>query len=209
MNVALPVRRLPTVTAPCRASVQATSGATTRRRRDKGWTQPQMAERLKMGPTVLAKIEKGTRSVRMDEAVAIADLFGVSLDSLLGRRAGAEGEVADILASLQLAAGRAGQDLGAIHSTIESWLLELGGDIGFEGYKDLRASGDTALKALREAQAALQSITMTKAPERVFVSRIDELVEQRVRERIAEMLKFTQDGLLYVGQQVAQKEGDQ
>jgi transcriptional regulator with XRE-family HTH domain len=61
-------------------------------RAERGWTQPQMAEMLSakgiapMHPTTLAKIEAGTRSVRINEAVAIADLFDVSLDVLLGRQ---------------------------------------------------------------------------------------------------------------------------
>lgn len=47
-------------------------------RTDRKWTQPQMAEMLDMHPTVLAKIEKGARSVRIVEAAVIADLLGVS-----------------------------------------------------------------------------------------------------------------------------------
>jgi transcriptional regulator with XRE-family HTH domain len=43
-----------------------------------------------MHPTTIAKIEAGDRAVRIDEAAGIADLFGVSLDSLLDRRAGLE-----------------------------------------------------------------------------------------------------------------------
>ena len=38
-----------------------------------------------MHPTTIAKIEAGDRSVRINEAVGIADLFEVSLDTLLGR----------------------------------------------------------------------------------------------------------------------------
>ena len=145
----------------------------------------------------------------MDEAVAIADLFGVSLDSLLGRRSGAEGEVADVVMSLQHAANRSWQDVGAVHSTIQGWLLELGDLVDFEGYKELQAAGDKALEALKKAQEGLREITWIKAPERVFVSRVDEIVEQLARQRIAEMLKYTQDGLLYVGQQVDREDGDQ
>ena len=37
-------------------------------------------------PTTVAKIEAGRRSVRINEAVAIADLFEVSVDALLGRQ---------------------------------------------------------------------------------------------------------------------------
>jgi hypothetical protein len=38
-----------------------------------------------MHATTIAKIEAASRSVRINEAVALADLFGVSLDWLLGR----------------------------------------------------------------------------------------------------------------------------
>ncbi len=61
-------------------------------RGERGWTQPQMADMLSdrgiapMHATTLAKIEAGTRSVRINEAVAIADLLDVSLDALLGRQ---------------------------------------------------------------------------------------------------------------------------
>ena len=41
-------------------------------------------------PTTIAKIESGERAVRIDEAAALADLFEMSLDSLLGRNPGAE-----------------------------------------------------------------------------------------------------------------------
>jgi len=60
-------------------------------REHRKWTQRQMAELLsaKMGYSVhwttIAKIEKGERSVRIDEAGGIADLFGASVDELLGR----------------------------------------------------------------------------------------------------------------------------
>lgn len=63
-----------------------------KKREERKWTQPQMANMLAgreiapMGATTLAKIEAGTRSVRINEAVAIADLFDVSLDELLGRQ---------------------------------------------------------------------------------------------------------------------------
>jgi len=35
--------------------------------------------------TTIAKIEAGDRPTRIDEAIGIADLFGISLDALLGR----------------------------------------------------------------------------------------------------------------------------
>lgn len=61
-------------------------------REQRGWSQADMAKMLSdkgiqpMHPTTVAKIEAGDRSVRINEAVGIADLFEVSIDSLLGRK---------------------------------------------------------------------------------------------------------------------------
>jgi hypothetical protein len=38
-----------------------------------------------MYPTTVAKIEAGDREVKLDEAAALADLFGMSLDAMLGK----------------------------------------------------------------------------------------------------------------------------
>jgi transcriptional regulator with XRE-family HTH domain len=57
----------------------------------RGWSQAQMADLLKahgipmIHPTTIAKIESGARPTRIDEATGIADVFGISLDALLGR----------------------------------------------------------------------------------------------------------------------------
>ncbi|MGH6683963.1 MAG: helix-turn-helix transcriptional regulator [Pseudolabrys sp.] len=56
------------------------------------WSQADLAKMLKdkgihsIYPTTIAKIESGERAVRIDEAAAIADLFDVSLDVLMGLR---------------------------------------------------------------------------------------------------------------------------
>jgi transcriptional regulator with XRE-family HTH domain len=55
------------------------------------WSQAQMATLLSdsgvpmIHATTIAKIEAGDRPTRIDEATAIADLFDISLDALLGR----------------------------------------------------------------------------------------------------------------------------
>lgn len=61
------------------------------RRKARGWSQADLSKRLKArGVTVYAnmlhKIESGDRSIRVDELSAIATVFGVSADELLGRR---------------------------------------------------------------------------------------------------------------------------
>lgn len=61
-------------------------------REHREWTQPELAANLRnsgiqtMHPTTIAKIEAGTRSVRINEAIAFADAFDVSIDALLGRQ---------------------------------------------------------------------------------------------------------------------------
>ena len=70
-------------------------------RRSRDWSQADVAKKLEkrgidLHPTTVAKIEAGQRSVRIDEARAIADLFGLSLDSLVGRRAGLEHDLMHI-----------------------------------------------------------------------------------------------------------------
>lgn len=60
-------------------------------RERRGWSQSYMAKLLtdrgidSIYPTTVAKIESGDREVKLDEAAALADLFGGSLDWLLGR----------------------------------------------------------------------------------------------------------------------------
>lgn len=60
-------------------------------RKSRDWSQSQLEKMLAekgihLHWTTIAKIEKGERSVRIDEAAAIADLFDTSVDALLGRQ---------------------------------------------------------------------------------------------------------------------------
>ena len=63
-------------------------------REQRGMSQAELANLLGdsgfkgIYPTTIAKIESGERSVRIDEAAALADLFELSLDALLGREPG-------------------------------------------------------------------------------------------------------------------------
>jgi len=77
----------------------------------RGWSQAHMATMQSdegihsMHPTTIAKIEAGDRSVRINEAVGIADLFEVSLDSLVGRQ---EHDDSTLMFALRVLAGYAG-----------------------------------------------------------------------------------------------------
>ncbi|MFL0274312.1 helix-turn-helix transcriptional regulator [Mycobacterium sp. SMC-19] len=63
-------------------------------RASRGWSQAEMAKMLSdnginpMHPTTVAKIEAGQRSVRINEALGIAELFETSIDSMVGHEPG-------------------------------------------------------------------------------------------------------------------------
>ena len=64
-----------------------------RERKSRGLSLAQLAKLLqakgikRIYPTTIAKIEYGERPAKLDEAIALADVFGVSLDALVGRSA--------------------------------------------------------------------------------------------------------------------------
>jgi transcriptional regulator with XRE-family HTH domain len=100
----------------------------------RNWSQSDMAQLLSdngtaMHSTTIAKIEAGDRTVRIDEATAIADLFGVSLDALLGRK-GMEDDQSHALSVLADEAQKVLPDLMQIRERV--WLA----------YQDLAAQWD-------------------------------------------------------------------
>lgn len=93
-------------------------------RAEAGLSQQKLADTLRAGglsnfhQTTVAKIERGERPLRLDEAVAIAELFGTTLDAALGLKPGSENS----LAARDLA--RRTSVLTTIRAAID---LELGG----------------------------------------------------------------------------------
>jgi transcriptional regulator with XRE-family HTH domain len=101
-----------------------------RDRRD--WSQADVAKMLGdkgikgIYPTTVAKIESGERAVRIDEATALADLFEVPLDALLGRKHHSqEDELAYLLRVLRDTARQSSQQVWAAMETIREQLEEL------------------------------------------------------------------------------------
>jgi transcriptional regulator with XRE-family HTH domain len=111
-----------------------------------------------MHPTTVAKIEAGDRSVRINEAVGIADLFEVSLDSLLGRKPGAQrSELQYLLRVLRDTARQSSQQVWASMETIREQLEEL--PRGFDGADMLQQLGhDTWSNSLFPAFDALMKV---------------------------------------------------
>jgi transcriptional regulator with XRE-family HTH domain len=84
------------VRLPCtgrrRAIVNRFGERLSKLRKDRGWSQTQLAELLtahgfRAYGTTVAKIEANERDLRVEEAAVFADVFGCSIDHLLGRRA--------------------------------------------------------------------------------------------------------------------------
>lgn len=68
-----------------------------RERESRGLSLAQLAKMLQakglsVHATTIAKIEYGERPAKLDEAAALADVFGVSLDALIGRRRSRSGD---------------------------------------------------------------------------------------------------------------------
>jgi transcriptional regulator with XRE-family HTH domain len=126
------------------------------------WTQAQLAELLDrrgipMHWTSVAKIENGQRSVRIDEAAAIADLFNTSVDSLLGRNVDQDAEVEYMVRSITSTAERSAGQVRAIVKVIEDARDDLGA-LDFDGRSVLESSIKRAHRALVAAQGALTSV---------------------------------------------------
>ena len=92
-------------------------------REHRGWSQTQMAEMLDsrhtpMHWTTISKIEKGVRSVRVDEAVAIADLFGITITALMGRGGTSESDLLWAVSRLCSTAGKLAAELAGLHTRL-------------------------------------------------------------------------------------------
>lgn len=135
-------------------------------REHRGWSQANMAKMLSdngihpMHPTTVAKIEAGDRSVRINEAVGIADLFEVSVDSLAGRKPGAQrGELTYLLRVFRDTADRSSQQVWAILETIREQLKELPRE--FDSADRLQKMGyNICSKHLDPAQEALTRLVI-------------------------------------------------
>lgn len=63
----------------------ATIGSTLReRRKDAGYTQDEVAKVLGVNQTMVLQIERGTKQLSLLNAAKLAELFGCSIDDLLG-----------------------------------------------------------------------------------------------------------------------------
>lgn len=137
-------------------------------RLNRDWSQADVAKLLSdkgvhMHPTTVAKIEAGERSVRIDEATGIADLFEMSLDALLGRAASLDDDLSYALRSLRHGARRWDAQLSPIVAELDDASAEVYA-FDFDGREDLMSAVSTLTQALIAAGLAARQIERFALP---------------------------------------------
>ena len=109
--------------------------------------------------TTVAKVETGRRSVRIVEASALADLFGISVDELLGRNANPEGDQLQTLRLLIDTARELSHQISGVTETLRNRFRDIDG-LTIDGVDWLKADSDRAWCSLTDASKALSRIAM-------------------------------------------------
>ena len=148
------------------------------------WTRADLSKLLQgrgfehIYTSTVAKIEYGERAVRIDEATAIADLFEVSVDVLLGRNVDRRFDLAYTLRSVQNIARQSAQQTAAIADTLDASLADLNA-LEFDGRETLKKDVVSAQRALRKAQAAFANVAKFRPPPGVTLRKTLEIPETR------------------------------
>jgi transcriptional regulator with XRE-family HTH domain len=127
------------------------------------WSQAHVAKLLcdrgiQVHPTTVAKIEAGERAARIDEIAAVADIFEVSLDMLLGRSVAPKNDDLYVLRALVDATAQASWQVSTIETTLRDRIAQVVA-IGPEGVgKTIAAGCERACDALAEADNALRDV---------------------------------------------------
>lgn len=140
-----------------------------RKRRE--WSQEDVAKMLAdkgihgVYSTTIAKIEAGDRAVRIDELTALADIFDMSLDGLIGRnrRHTAEDLTLTLQAYLETARAAASQ-LAAIETSLSNHSAQLAA-FEFEGRKTVIEGCDWVRHVLAQANEVLLVTTRVQSDE--------------------------------------------
>jgi hypothetical protein len=139
------------------------------------------AEGIGLHWTSLSKIEKGERSVRIDEAKAIADLLELSVDSMLGRKAALEDDAARALRGVLDAVHQAHVQLVLMNRPLADRFREIS-MLEFEGYDTLQSDIDATWHALQAAVDALEHLAAFPPPKEVRIVTVIEQELRRARE---------------------------
>jgi transcriptional regulator with XRE-family HTH domain len=129
-------------------------------RERRGWSQQELAKRLTdkgipLYASTIAKIEseKKPRAVRLGEAAGIADLFEVSLDSLVGRKPSADRDLDYALGALMDAVYTSRTELERSARSLRDRLEDIPAE--FAGYETLAGHGREVFVHLNSAREVL------------------------------------------------------
>jgi transcriptional regulator with XRE-family HTH domain len=154
-----------------------------RNRRD--WSQEHMAKMLLnkgirgIYPTTIAKIEAGDRAVKIDELTTMAELFGVSVDALLGRKSNEGRDLDYLLDALTDAAFTSRTELRRVSKTLQDRLDDIPTE--YDGYDGVSKLVRDLSKHLDAASAALDELVEHHIAN----------IEHRAAARVAKQLKRT------------------
>jgi transcriptional regulator with XRE-family HTH domain len=153
------------------------------------WSQEELAKRLTdkgipVYASTIAKIEseKKPRATRLGEAAGIADLFGVSLDSLLGRHTGLHSDLVFALRGLTDAARQSSAELNVIVVMLRRRLEDLAA-FEFDGSDLVAVETVRAIKGLMDAAPALWKLADFELPPGANVRLRGDLVERAAAEK--------------------------
>jgi transcriptional regulator with XRE-family HTH domain len=148
-------------------------------RTQREWSQMEVARRLtamgidNMHNTTIAKIEAGDREIKLDEAVALAELYGLSIESLIGRRPGSADDIQYALVALEDAVFTSRNELNRTSKSLWNRLNDVPSD--FPGYDttaelvgEYSRHLNSALEVLNELVNRLTDEAMQRAQERAI-----------------------------------------
>jgi transcriptional regulator with XRE-family HTH domain len=139
------------------------------------WSQADLSKRLQAKglehiiSSTVAKIESGDRAVRIDEANALADLFAVSVDELLGRSP-AGTDLVWVASRLLGLARNTAERIGGVSETIADELQDVRYYAAFDptppggSVDELCEATEAALSALSAARQALTALGDVPTP---------------------------------------------
>ncbi len=140
-----------------------------RKEREKaGLSQTQLAEKLnEMGiagnGSTIAKTESGDRGVKIDELSALADIFNVSVDTLLGRRTPLQDDLLHGIRNVIDTAKQGRAQINLVRGMFVDRLRDIDG-VTFNGRQDMDANAVAAVEGLTAAYEALGRIADTHLP---------------------------------------------
>jgi transcriptional regulator with XRE-family HTH domain len=134
----------------------------TRERKKRGWSQAEVARKLKAKDidnvhiSTVSKIEAGDREIKLDEALAIAEIYGLSLDVLLGRKPQGQRNLRYLLDALTDAVFLSRTELQRTAKTLHDRLEDIPPD--YAGYDTLAGHVRAVTDHLDAAGRALEGL---------------------------------------------------